>query len=57
VLVSHTVVNRVILLAVLGLGNDQFWKLTQGTGAINVFLLGTGGFTLVTMNDTWHLQT
>ena len=57
VLVSHTVVNRVILLAILGLGNDHFWHLSQETGAINVFAVGTEGFTLVTMNDACHLRT
>ena len=55
VLVSHTVVNRVILLAVLGLGNDRFWRLRQDNCAINVFEAGGGDFTLVTMNDTCHL--
>ena len=57
VLVSHTVVNRVILLSALGLSNDRFWRLRQDNCAINVFE-GEGGddFTLVTMNDTCHLH-
>ena len=37
VLVGHTVINRIILLGVLGLGNDRFWRLRQDTCAINVF--------------------
>lgn len=57
VLVSHTVVNRVILLAVLGLGNDRFWRLRQDNCAINVFEAEGGEFTLVTLNDTCHLHT
>ena len=56
VLVSHTVVNRVILLGVLGLGNDRFWRLRQDTCAINVFEVENDVFTLVIMNDTGHLQ-
>jgi broad specificity phosphatase PhoE len=36
VLVSHTVVNRLILLGVLGLGNERFWQLRQETCAINI---------------------
>jgi len=36
-LVSHTVVNRVLLCAVLGLGNEHFWRLRQETCAVNVF--------------------
>jgi len=56
VLVSHTVVNRLILLDVLGLGNDRFWRLRQDTCAINVIEIEHSDFTLVTMNDTCHLQ-
>lgn len=54
--VSHTVVNRVILLAILGLGNDRFWHLRQDNCAINVFEAEGGDFTLVSMNDTCHLR-
>jgi broad specificity phosphatase PhoE len=56
VLVGHTVVNRIILLGVLGLGNDRFWRLRQDTCAVNVFEAESGDFTLVTMNDTCHLR-
>lgn len=55
-LVSHTVVNRVILLAILGLGNDRFWRLRQDNCAVNVFEAEGGDFTLVSMNDTCHLR-
>jgi broad specificity phosphatase PhoE len=56
VLVGHTVINRVILLGVLGLGNDRFWRLRQDTCAINVFEVDGGEFTLVSLNDTCHLR-
>jgi len=56
VLVGHTVVNRIILLGVLGLGNEHFWRLRQDTCAINVFEYEDGEFTLVSMNDTCHLS-
>jgi phosphoserine phosphatase len=55
-LVGHTVINRVILLGVLGLGNERFWRLRQDTCAINVFEAEGGDFTLVTLNDTCHLR-
>lgn len=55
VLVGHTVVNRVILLGVLGLGLERFWRLGQDTCALNVFTLEDGEFTLLTLNDTCHL--
>ncbi len=56
VLVAHTVINRMILLAVLGLGNDRFWRLCQDTCAVNEFKADGGEYTLVSMNDTCHLQ-
>ena len=56
VLVGHTVINRIILLGVLGLGNENFWRIRQDTCAINVFELNGGIFTIVTVNDTCHLR-
>jgi broad specificity phosphatase PhoE len=56
VLVGHTVLNRVILLGVLGLGNDRFWRLRQEPCAINVFEAEGGEYTLVSLNDTCHLS-
>jgi probable phosphoglycerate mutase len=54
-LVSHAVINRVILLGTLGLGNERFWRIGQDTCAINVIDAADGDFTLVTLNDTCHL--
>jgi broad specificity phosphatase PhoE len=56
VLVGHTVINRVILLGVLGLGNDRFWHIRQDTCAINVIEASAGDYVLVSLNDTCHLQ-
>lgn len=56
-MVGHTVVNRVLLCAVLGLGNDRFWRLQQETCAVNVFDAECDGtFTIVELNDTCHLR-
>jgi len=56
VLVGHTVINRAILLGVLGLSNERFWHLRQDTCAINVFEVENRDFTLVSLNDTCHLR-
>jgi probable phosphoglycerate mutase len=56
VLVGHTVINRIILLGVLGLGNERFWRIKQDTCAINVFEAEAGDFVLVSLNDTCHLR-
>jgi broad specificity phosphatase PhoE len=55
-LVSHSVINRVILLGVLGLGNERFWHIGQDTCAINVIDATKDDFTLVSLNDTCHLR-
>jgi probable phosphoglycerate mutase len=56
VLVGHTVINRIILLGILGLGNERFWRIKQDTCAINVFEAEAGDFVLVSLNDTCHLR-
>jgi len=56
VLVGHTVINRIILLGVLGLGNERFWRIKQDTCAINLFQVEENDFTLVSLNDTCHLR-
>jgi broad specificity phosphatase PhoE len=55
-LVGHTVINRVILLGVLGLGNERFWRLRQEPCAINVFEGDGSQYDLVSLNDTSHLR-
>jgi broad specificity phosphatase PhoE len=54
-LVAHTVLNRVLLCAVLGLGNEHFWLLGQATCAINVIKWERERYLLDLMNDTSHL--
>jgi broad specificity phosphatase PhoE len=57
VLVGHTVINRVVLLGILDLGNERFWHIRQEPCAINVFESSGGDFVLVSLNDTCHLRT
>lgn len=56
VVVGHTVINRIILLGVLGLSNDRFWRLRQDTCAMNCIEADMGDFTLVSLNDTCHMS-
>lgn len=51
-----TCLYRVILLAILGLDNDRFWRIKQDTRTIDVFDANDGNFTLVSLNDTCHLS-
>lgn len=54
-IVSHTVVNRVLLVGILDLSLDYFWRLRQDVCAINRLIFDGRYYTLVTMNDTCHL--
>jgi broad specificity phosphatase PhoE len=54
-LVSHTVVNRVILLSILGAGIAGFWWLGQDPCAINVIKFEQPNFMVQSVNDTCHL--
>ncbi|MGQ9493731.1 MAG: histidine phosphatase family protein [Anaerolineae bacterium] len=56
VIVAHTVVNRVLLCAVLGLENSEYWRIGQDTCAINVIAWRRGKFYIHSLNDTCHLR-
>ena len=55
ILVSHTALNRLILLSILGLDSSGFWRIRQDTCAINAFEVEAGNFTLVLLNEDSHL--
>jgi len=55
-MVSHRVVNKIVICGLLGLDNSHFWEIGQDTGCINVLEFGEG-FTLRCLNDTSHLGT
>ncbi|TET42579.1 MAG: histidine phosphatase family protein, partial [Dehalococcoidia bacterium] len=42
VLVSHRVVNKVLICALLGLDNSHFWHIKQDTGGISTFTYENG---------------
>ena len=54
VMVSHRVVNKIVLCGLLGLDNSHFWQIGQDTGCINILEFGEG-FTLRRLNDSSHL--
>ncbi|MFQ5813548.1 MAG: histidine phosphatase family protein [Anaerolineae bacterium] len=54
-LVAHQVVNKVLVCAMLGLGNSHFWRIRQDNACLNVFEHQDGIFTAVLINDTCHL--
>jgi broad specificity phosphatase PhoE len=55
VVVGHDSVNRVLLLFMLGLPLSRYWRLSQGTCAINVIDFVDNDFSIVTLNELGHL--
>jgi broad specificity phosphatase PhoE len=55
-LVSHRVVNKVIICNMLGLGNGSFWSLKLDTGGITRFELNGARLVLIVHNDTSYLK-
>ncbi len=56
VLVSHRVVNKVLICALLGLDNSHFWNIRQDVGGTTIFSYQDGRFVLVKHNDTSYLK-
>jgi len=56
VLVSHRVVNKVLICSLLGLDNSYFWNIKQDVGGITIFNYIDGRFVLTRHNDTSHLK-
>jgi broad specificity phosphatase PhoE len=55
-LVSHRVVLKVLICALLGLDNSHFWNIAQDTTAINCFHHRNGTWICNFLNDTCHLK-
>jgi len=55
-LVSHRVVSRILMLAMMGLDNSHFWNIRQDTASLTIFVYERGRFILTRHNDTSYLQ-
>jgi broad specificity phosphatase PhoE len=56
VLVSHRVINKILLCAILGLDNSHFWQITQDPTAINLIRYRNGKYILSLVNEICHLK-
>ena len=56
ILVSHRVVNKVLICALLGLDNSHFWNIKQDTCGITTFTYENERFILTGHNDTSFLK-
>jgi len=55
-IVSHRVLNKVLLCAILGLKLSRFWYIKQDTCAINRFEYKDGNYYFTLINDNCHLK-
>ena len=56
VLVSHRVVNKVLICALLGLDNSHFWNIRLDIGGITTFIYENKRFILTGHNNTSYLK-
>lgn len=54
--VSHRVVNKVLLCHALGLGDDAFWRVRQDTCCLNILEWDGSQLAVTLLNDTCHLH-
>jgi len=55
-ILSHRVVTKVLICAVLGLDDSHFWHIQQDTTAVNCIEYNRGFFVTSLINDTCHLK-
>ena len=56
VLVSHRVVNKILICVLLGLDNSHFWNIKQDICGITTFTYENGRLVLTKHNDTSYLK-
>lgn len=56
VLVSHRVVNKILICSLLGLDSSHFWNIRQDVCGITIFERVNERFVLTKHNDTSHLS-
>ena len=56
-LISHRVPIKVALCVSLGLADSAFWRITADTASISIINLRGGSASLISCNETGHLQT
>ena len=53
--VSHRVINKLLLTSMLGLSESDFWKIQQDTCCVNIIEYKNGEFTILKMNHSTHI--
>jgi len=55
-LVSHRVINKLLLCGMLGIDESGFWRIKQDPCCINIVEYNNSRFTILRLNDTCHLS-
>jgi len=56
VIVSHRIINKILLSELLSLPDSCFWKIKQDVGAISIVDFDKGLARISSLNDTCHLR-
>jgi len=55
-IVSHRVINKLLICGMLGIEESGFWKVKQDPCCINIIEFHNGRFTILRVNDTCHIS-
>ena len=55
-LFAHRVVNKLLILNMLGLGLERFEFIRQDNGCVNEFQRACGGYVVIRLNDVSHIR-
>jgi broad specificity phosphatase PhoE len=56
VIVTHRIINKILLCIIFSLNNSYFWKIKQDVGSINIVDYTEGFASIVSLNDTCHIK-
>jgi len=54
-IVSHRVINKLLICEMLGIDESGFWRIKQDPCCINIAKYRNGRFTILRLNDTCHI--
>jgi len=55
-IVSHRVINKLLICGMLGIDESGFWRIKQDPCCINIAKYHNGRFTILKLNDTCHIS-
>jgi len=55
-IVSHRVINKLLICKILGIDESGFWKIKQDPCCINIIKFCNGKFAILRLNDTCHIS-